>query len=183
MMDVDVARYARKIEGGGAENSCWNWTACVTSSGYGGFRMDGRKCLAHRIAWTLAFGPIPEGLCVLHLCDNRLCVNPRHLFLGTRAQNSADMVSKGRSLRGERHPHAKLTRSVVEEVFRVESGDPSTKAIAAALGIGLRYARKIKNGQTSWRTPPAGELHSGRCLEEYNGAKFPVDVSRADVTG
>lgn len=80
-------------------DGCWDWTARVNENGYGVIAASYRKRYAHRASWELTYGPIPDGLCVLHRCDNRRCVRPDHLFLGTRQDNSADMVAKGRSTR------------------------------------------------------------------------------------
>lgn len=82
-------------------DDCWNWTGAVINSGYGTFfiaKVNGvsRLKLAHRVAWELANGPIPEGLFVLHRCDNRRCVRPDHLFLGTAKDNTHDAMRKGR---------------------------------------------------------------------------------------
>lgn len=84
----------------GEQNDCWEWSAGVDNFGYGRLNTRGVVDLAHRLSWELAHGPIPDGMCVLHRCDNPPCVNPRHLFLGTRDDNVQDMIAKGRHWRG-----------------------------------------------------------------------------------
>lgn len=82
---------------------CWVWKASTGSSGYGQFTLNGRRVNAHRVAWILANGPIPNGDFVCHHCDNRRCVNPKHLFLGDARANIRDMWSKGRGRRAVTH--------------------------------------------------------------------------------
>jgi hypothetical protein len=76
--------------------ACWEWTASKQRRGYGRFKLNSKPEKAHRIAWSLVNGKIPEGMCILHKCDNPPCVNPLHLFLGTHADNMKDMRQKNR---------------------------------------------------------------------------------------
>lgn len=96
-------------------SGCWLWTGSVNACGYGTIGRNGRSGLAHRLAYEMYCGPIPEGLNVLHKCDTPRCVNPDHLFLGTQAENIADMESKGRSVHphSENHGRATLTNEEV----------------------------------------------------------------------
>ena len=79
-----------------SEDECWIWQDCTNQCGYGSVGLNGKAHLAHRIAYELCVGPIPEGLCVLHTCDRPACVNAAHLFLGTQVDNILDCVAKGR---------------------------------------------------------------------------------------
>ena len=136
-------------------NGCWLWQGIVLD-GYGYLNVDRRMKRAHRLSWILHNGIIPEGVGVLHRCDNRRCVNPKHLFLGTAADNAADMVQKGRSLRGIRNHKAKINETDVREIrklyaeMRRKPGRlPRQQIIAEKFGIGQTQVSNIILG-ISW---------------------------------
>lgn len=98
--DDPAARFWPKVD---KTATCWLWTASVFENGYGLFHLDDRNLKAHRYAYELLVGPIPDGLEVRHTCDVARCVNPEHLSLGTHAENMADMVERDRAARGKRN--------------------------------------------------------------------------------
>ena len=130
-------------------SGCWLWTgAIVGQRRYGGMWFRGRNDRAHRISWKLFRGEIPDGLHVLHKCDVKTCVNPDHLFLGTNADNMADMTRKGRQMRGERSPRAVLTEAMVRDIRR----RPNERIcdLAAELGVSRLSVFYVRHRQT-WR--------------------------------
>lgn len=132
------------------KSGCWLWRGAKNSGGYGWIKIDRRMISAHRFSWTVYKGQIPNGICVCHVCDNRHCVNPDHLFLGTHQDNSNDMKQKGRSLAGERNPAAKLTLGDVEAI-RACDGLSQVK-LAEFFGVNYRTVSAILNNKI-WRQP------------------------------
>jgi len=121
--EADLKRFQEKVEVRGLDD-CWNWKVSTNTDGYGQFayypEKGGKKInfQAHQIAYFLEHGDLPEGMCVCHTCDNPKCNNPKHLFIGTQADNTRDRDAKGRhiSFRGSTNATARLTESQVQEI-------------------------------------------------------------------
>lgn len=145
-----AARLSASIEQGGSDD-CWPCRLAPNSAGYGRLhlRAAGRTVFTHRLAWVLANGrDLGPGEIVCHTCDNPLCCNPAHLFVGTHRDNVHDMMSKGRKApypSGERHHSAKITADQAREIARC----PGTHAeIARRFGLGETAVQDIKAGRT-----------------------------------
>lgn len=146
-------RLAARLEPAG---ECHVWTGARTKTGYGQLDVAGVKWYAHRLAWTLVYGPIPDGMHVCHHCDTPPCCRVDHLFLGTDADNLADMRRKGRQInaqpQGTRHGRAKLTDDQVREIRAryCSAARPTQAALALSYGVSQRtIAFIIKNKH--WR--------------------------------
>lgn len=149
-------------------DTCWLWDGNPSRNGYGAISAGGycgRSLSAHRVSYELHFGYIPDGLCVLHKCDVKLCVNPDHLFLGTSDDNNKDMAAKGRSAKGDKngsrlHPErrargekqglSKLTWEEVKEIRKRHNEGEKQKYIAVDYGVRPTTIWWIVNNKT-WR--------------------------------
>jgi len=127
---------------------CWDWTASVAGKGYGQIKLPRQRKqeYAHRLAYLIHKGEIPEGKHVCHTCDNPLCVNPAHLWLGSSAENQQDMKQKGRSLYGERNPYAILTEDGVRKIRQLLEQELSQAKIGRIVGISQIEVSRIKRG-------------------------------------
>lgn len=118
---------------------CWEWAGGISGNGYGHFvvQRDGRivNLATHRLSYTLTFGAIPAGLCVLHRCDNKPCVRPSHLFLGTIQDNVRDQQRKGRKGRGEAGGNAKLTNAQALEIRSELAAGVSQHSLGRRFGV------------------------------------------------
>lgn len=144
MTPMVLERFFSKIDTPDGERGCWLWNGAVGSDGYGRIRRKGTTHSAHRYAYFLFKGEVPEGLCVLHACDEPRCVNPTHLFVGTKKDNSRDMLAKGRHTT----PLPHLKRKDVDEIRkRLRTGESKT-AIAEEFGICRSTVQDIERGAT-----------------------------------
>lgn len=158
-----LERFWPKVRVAG-DDECWEWMAGRNADGYGtitmGRRGRWRPVRAHRVSWTIAFGAIPDGLWVLHRCDNPPCVNPAHLFLGTNLDNDKDRDAKGRGnpVRGSAHCCAKLSERDVCEIRRELAAREKTQyVIADEFGVTSKAISLIaRNKRWSWlQCPPS----------------------------
>ena len=138
-MTLEDRFYSKVNKLGVKAKYCWEWTASTDSHGYGQFAFDGKMRRAHRISYMIRCGDIPKDMCVLHKCDNSLCVRPSHLFLGTLKDNMQDMVAKGRApdYKGENHNRSKLKDKEVLEIRDLSKLGANAKSLAEHFGVSI----------------------------------------------
>lgn len=138
------------------ENSgCWVWQGTTNRNGYGRFRRNKKTVLVHREVYEQFFGAVPEGLIVMHSCDNPPCCSPGHLIAGTHKDNARDRDDRGRAifLYGESHGRAKATIEVVEDI---RSSEDTLRALAKKHGLSKSQVHRIRNGD-HWRKNGKGK--------------------------
>lgn len=121
---------------------CWLWSA-ITQRGYGFLKIRGSRKAAHRLSWSLHRGAIPAGLCVLHRCDTPACINPDHLFLGTQADNMADMAKKGRS-----NPSRWNARLSPKAAIAIRQSALPAATLAAEYGVRPKTIKNVRRGKS-----------------------------------
>ena len=147
----DVNRFWEKVSKADHPKGCWLWTACGRGTGYGALKIAGCVYDTHRISWMIHRGDIPAGMLVCHTCDNRRCVQPDHLFLGTSQDNVRDMIEKGRRgiIRGAICGAAKLTDERVLQIRELfAAGAFSQRKLAPMFGVNSTTISSIVRGLT-----------------------------------
>ncbi len=148
--DLRVQRFWDKVKIG-APDACWPWQGAIMHDGYGNIKWSDGFRKAHRVAYELRYGPIPDGMMVCHRCDNRACVNPAHLFLGTNSDNLQDMGRKHRS-KWDAHPEmTKITRKQAREIRQAyATGSKTIESIEAEYGLSKSHVYAILGNQ-KWK--------------------------------
>jgi len=134
------------------ECGCWVWLGAIRGeNNYGAMRINKRTIGAHRVSYMIHHGNIPDEMQVLHKCDNRLCVNPEHLYAGNQKQNIRDMYNRGRNVytgnKGTKHPSSKITEDIVIEI---RLSKLSEKELCEKYKLSRSHVSRIINNK-SWR--------------------------------
>lgn len=155
MNEKHVAGFWARVDRKG-DDECWLWKGAVHNrKGYGYMRVMGRNLLAHRMAYVISSGSLPDlSLKVCHRCDVPACCNPKHLFLGTYAENNRDRHNKGRTVIGEGNGKAKLDEARVLEIRERAAASESTADLAAEFGVARRTVQYIVSGKRQWAHVP-----------------------------
>ncbi len=138
----EMCKFLSQIE----KNNCWIWKGGLGRHGYAQHRMNNTPIVAYRAAWILFKGEIPKGICVCHRCDNKKCVNPDHLFLGTQSDNMKDMLEKGRrrkDLKGQDVPHSRLKDKDIKDIFEMRKNRYKIREIAEVFKVHKTHIGKI----------------------------------------
>lgn len=138
--------YVRKTD------KCWEWQGAILSTGYGQFSHKKQRISAHRLAYILEYGQIPEGLLVCHKCNNRSCVRPSHLYAGTAKQNFADAIKAGAIRFGERHHSSKIDWNQAATIRELAANGVSQRKIAKQFNIAQTSVGAIIRHET-WTRP------------------------------
>lgn len=151
-------------------DGCWEWLGSRQDHGYARVWFNGAKVYVHRRAFELAVGPIPPGLVVCHHCDNPSCCRPDHLFLGTQADNVADMVAKGRLAvrHGERNPRAKFSDALIARARRLSASGLAPHEVSERTGISATYVGRLAlgHGRVNENAPATAATGTGAQPQE-----------------
>jgi len=154
--ETDEERFLAKVTKVKKANGCWEWISSRDRSGYGVFLYNKKVIPAHRISWQFFIGEIPKNKIICHKCDNRLCVNPKHLFVGTHKENAVDCSKKSRNIsqtnpekipKGEKHGNAQSSNKIILEIFK-KSSNFSLNELSKIYQLRKNYIKDILTGRT-----------------------------------
>ena len=140
------------------KNGCWIWSKMIYPNGYGRIYVQGNYVLAHRASYEAFRGLIPKGKCVCHKCDNHLCINPNHLWIGTHEENMQDCRQKHRNVHGERSPECRLTDCQIEEMRSLWNESFSIERLKRIFNCSTTHIKEIVKFQTRARKTVHPEL-------------------------
>jgi hypothetical protein len=146
---ITTALFWSKVRVPHNQAECWEWQSSLNAGGYGRFSTNGDKISAHRLAYELVKGPIPEGLHIRHMCHNRLCCNPNHLDVGTPRDNAQDAIKAGRFSQGRINGMSKLTPADVV-LIRQNTARLKVRDLARQYGVSAGTISNVKTGKI-WR--------------------------------
>lgn len=159
----DLARFISKVGPVDPETGCQEWTGGRVNGKYGRFTEDYVPQEAHRLAYAIEYGEVPEGMWVLHSCDNPPCCNPAHLRLGGNTENVADRVARGRGLVGQDHPMARLTEQDVLKIRAAVAAGEDARAVATKYGLqGRSSVYLVLSGRTWGHLPGTVRINKAR---------------------
>lgn len=139
-----------------AEGECWGWKQQITSTGYARFTIRRKAFRATRVMWRLTRGYDADQLMVCHICDNGMCVNPSHLFVGTMAENNADKARKGRAAKGDHNANTRLSPEDVQTIRSAKRGRGVCPGLADRFGVSLNHIHHLRsNSPRCWNHLPA----------------------------
>lgn len=197
MTEKEILQFLGKVQSG-SKDECWEWMGCRFTHGYGCATAEGKNRGAHRVAWEIANGEIPEGRWVLHKCDNPPCCNPAHLYLGTPRDNVRDMLERKRNrppsgdehfwrrhperiIRGEQHGNAKITDDQVLEIRKRYAAGGITQAnLAREYGLTHGTLSVIISGRGWSHLPVLGAPEKEYC---WRGHEFTAETTRVRDRG
>lgn len=184
LTEKELERYWAKIDktpDQGPEGDCWIWVGSKFDNGYGAFWLRKQNMGAHRAAWSLKNGLIPEGACILHSCHNRCCVNPDHLRAGSQQDNADDMVNANRQTRGESHSQSKLTKVEVMEIRELYTVGMSVAELMEKFSIVQQTISKIVKG-SRWSHIGGPRTKDRSKISMDDAAEIREQYSRGNVT-
>lgn len=162
-----IDRWINRVSKNDGEDGCWLWNGVKGNTGYGLLKFNGKRYMPHRAAYESFNGPVPAGMVVMHLCDNPLCCNPKHLSVGTQSQNLRDCIAKKRNtMWGKR-------RFVLsdDDVACIRESKESAKSLACKYNVGIAMISKIKNGKRRTISSKQVLENSMNVLKRYWGKK------------